>query len=130
MTSETDSEPKTEPKTRRKFIEKVKIPEQWTLTITKEDLLLYLIALYVRSTLRWSIIQCASRLIPPISVYAKRQFSSAFWINLALWLILYLPAVVHAWYIISCGLDDGDRESRWRWRYRWKNRRLERRYSI
>ncbi|CDK27011.1 unnamed protein product [Kuraishia capsulata CBS 1993] len=40
--------------------------------------------------------------LPPVPVFIKRGFFSAdFWINIALLFLGFLPALVHAWYIIS-----------------------------
>lgn len=41
--------------------------------------------------------------LPFVPVWIKRGFCSAdFWINIALCLLGFLPALIHAWYIISC----------------------------
>ncbi|OWB66730.1 hypothetical protein B5S33_g5327 [[Candida] boidinii] len=41
--------------------------------------------------------------LPPVPVALKRGICSAdFWINIALMLLGFLPALIHCWYIISC----------------------------
>lgn len=41
--------------------------------------------------------------LPFVPVWIKRGFFSAdFWINIALLLLGFLPALIHSWYIISC----------------------------
>ncbi|TFK72317.1 hypothetical protein BDN72DRAFT_836281 [Pluteus cervinus] len=63
-----------------------------SIDVSKEDFFLYLIAI----------------LIPPLPVFAKRGFESPFWINLILCVLLWLPAIIHSWYVISRGT-----QSRW-----------------
>lgn len=40
-------------------------------------------------------------LLPPLAVFLSRGLSSAFWINLILTLIGWLPGVIHAFYVNS-----------------------------
>ncbi|EFP93179.2 uncharacterized protein PGTG_19139 [Puccinia graminis f. sp. tritici CRL 75-36-700-3] len=49
------------------------------------DVLLYFLAIFV----------------PPASVFIKRQCSADFWINVALFILGWIPGVIHAWWIIS-----------------------------
>ncbi|KAA1064819.1 hypothetical protein PGT21_015784 [Puccinia graminis f. sp. tritici] len=49
------------------------------------DVLLYFLAIF----------------IPPASVFIKRQCSADFWINVALFILGWIPGVIHAWWIIS-----------------------------
>ncbi|KIL59955.1 hypothetical protein M378DRAFT_26766 [Amanita muscaria Koide BX008] len=39
--------------------------------------------------------------IPPLAVFLKRGISSDFWINILLWILGWIPGVLHAWYIIA-----------------------------
>ncbi|KAI0337614.1 UPF0057-domain-containing protein [Trametopsis cervina] len=39
--------------------------------------------------------------IPPLSVFFKRGLAADFWINVLLWILGWIPGVLHAWYIIS-----------------------------
>ncbi|TFK72326.1 UPF0057-domain-containing protein [Pluteus cervinus] len=57
------------------------------MAMTIEDLLLYILAIF----------------LPPLSVFVKRGFAPAFWINIILCLLLWIPAVLQAWYIIYTG---------------------------
>ncbi|PLW11370.1 hypothetical protein PCANC_21861 [Puccinia coronata f. sp. avenae] len=49
------------------------------------DVLLYFLAIFV----------------PPASVFIKRECKADFWINVALFILGWIPGVIHAWYIIS-----------------------------
>ncbi|KAI0795691.1 hypothetical protein C8Q75DRAFT_803556 [Abortiporus biennis] len=49
------------------------------------DVLLYFIAIF----------------IPPLPVFFKRGLAADFWINILLWILGWIPGVLHAWYIIS-----------------------------
>ncbi|KAF8315428.1 UPF0057-domain-containing protein [Clavulina sp. PMI_390] len=49
------------------------------------DVLLYFIAIFV----------------PPFSVFAKRGCAADLWINILLWILGWIPGVIHAWWIIS-----------------------------
>ncbi|TYJ54589.1 hypothetical protein B9479_004719 [Cryptococcus floricola] len=49
------------------------------------DVLLYFIALF----------------IPPIPVFMKRGCAADFWINILLFILGWIPGVIHAWWIIS-----------------------------
>ncbi|HLR16305.1 MAG TPA: YqaE/Pmp3 family membrane protein [Alcanivoracaceae bacterium] len=42
-----------------------------------------------------------SLLIPPLGVFLKVGFGGAFWLNILLTLLGYIPGVVHAAYIIG-----------------------------
>ncbi|ORY33476.1 hypothetical protein BCR39DRAFT_520346 [Naematelia encephala] len=39
--------------------------------------------------------------IPPIAVFAKRGVGSDLFINILLWILGWIPGVLHAWYIIT-----------------------------
>ncbi|KAI6158254.1 hypothetical protein BKA82DRAFT_161788 [Pisolithus tinctorius] len=49
------------------------------------DVLLYFLAIF----------------IPPLTVFFKRGCTADFWINICLWILGWIPGVLHAWYIIS-----------------------------
>jgi len=49
------------------------------------DVLLYFVALF----------------IPPVPVVLKRGLGADFCINILLWILGWIPGVIHAWYIIS-----------------------------
>ena len=49
------------------------------------DVLLYFIALFV----------------PPVPVFLKRGCGADILINICLWILGWIPGVIHAWYIIS-----------------------------
>jgi len=49
------------------------------------DVLLYFVAIFV----------------PPIPVLLKRGLKADFWINILLWILGWIPGVIHSWYIIS-----------------------------
>ncbi|GBE87600.1 Plasma membrane proteolipid 3 [Sparassis crispa] len=49
------------------------------------DVILYFLALF----------------IPPLAVFFKRGIRADFWINILLWILGWIPGVLHAWYIIS-----------------------------
>ncbi|AFR96489.1 hypothetical protein J008_04394 [Cryptococcus neoformans] len=49
------------------------------------DVLLYFLALF----------------IPPIPVFMKRGCAADLWINILLWILGWIPGVLHAWWIIS-----------------------------
>lgn len=49
------------------------------------DVLLYFLALF----------------IPPLAVFFKRGIRADFWINICLWILGWIPGVLHAWWIIS-----------------------------
>ncbi|KZT51526.1 UPF0057-domain-containing protein [Calocera cornea HHB12733] len=49
------------------------------------DVLLYFIAIFV----------------PPAAVFFKRGIAADFWINILLWILGWIPGVLHAWWIIS-----------------------------
>ncbi|WVR07756.1 hypothetical protein IAU60_004799 [Kwoniella sp. DSM 27419] len=49
------------------------------------DVLLYFLAIFV----------------PPLSVFLKTGCGSALLINILLWILGWIPGVIHAWYIIS-----------------------------
>lgn len=40
-------------------------------------------------------------ILPPVAVAMRRGLSGAFWLNLLLTLIGWLPGVIHAFYILS-----------------------------
>ncbi|EKM56903.1 uncharacterized protein PHACADRAFT_194476 [Phanerochaete carnosa HHB-10118-sp] len=46
-------------------------------------------------------------IIPPLPVFFKRgltageSLESYFWINILLWILGWIPGIIHAWYIIS-----------------------------
>ncbi|GAA95088.1 uncharacterized protein L969DRAFT_18886 [Mixia osmundae IAM 14324] len=52
---------------------------------SNSDILLYFLAIFV----------------PPISVFVKRGCHADFWINVLLFILGWIPGVIHAWYIIS-----------------------------
>jgi len=54
-------------------------PSSWS------DVLLYFIAIFV----------------PPFSVFVKRGCNADFLIDIALWVLGWIPGVLYAWYIIS-----------------------------
>ncbi|KAL7418498.1 hypothetical protein Q5752_006956 [Cryptotrichosporon argae] len=39
--------------------------------------------------------------VPPLSVFFKVGCTSQFWINILLWILGWIPGVLHAWWIIS-----------------------------
>ncbi|KAI0088791.1 hypothetical protein BDY19DRAFT_945972 [Irpex rosettiformis] len=39
--------------------------------------------------------------VPPLTVFFKRGLKIDFWINILLWILGWIPGVLHAWYIIS-----------------------------
>ncbi|EMD31926.1 hypothetical protein CERSUDRAFT_119256 [Gelatoporia subvermispora B] len=39
--------------------------------------------------------------IPPLAVFFKRGIKADFWINILLWILGWIPGVLHAWWIIS-----------------------------
>ncbi|KAI6132621.1 hypothetical protein EDD16DRAFT_1533639 [Pisolithus croceorrhizus] len=49
------------------------------------DVLLYFLAIFV----------------PPLVVFFKRGCTADFWINICLWILGWIPGVLHAWYIVS-----------------------------
>ncbi|KAK1755571.1 hypothetical protein QBC47DRAFT_401737 [Echria macrotheca] len=49
------------------------------------DVILYLLAIF----------------IPPIPVFLKRGVHADLWINILLWVLGWIPGVLHAWYVIS-----------------------------
>ncbi|KAL7284344.1 hypothetical protein ACG7TL_001633 [Trametes sanguinea] len=49
------------------------------------DVILYFLALF----------------IPPAAVFFKRGIAADFWINILLWILGWIPGVLHAWWIIS-----------------------------
>ncbi|KAH9822509.1 hypothetical protein DFH28DRAFT_455921 [Melampsora americana] len=49
------------------------------------DVILYILAIFV----------------PPASVFYKRQCGPDFWINILLFILGWIPGVLHAWWIIS-----------------------------
>ncbi|KZT10532.1 UPF0057-domain-containing protein [Laetiporus sulphureus 93-53] len=49
------------------------------------DVMLYFLALF----------------IPPLAVFFKRGLTADFWINVCLWILGWIPGVLHAWYIIA-----------------------------
>ncbi|PWN23885.1 UPF0057-domain-containing protein [Microstroma glucosiphilum] len=57
---------------------------------SNSDVLLYFLAIFV----------------PPVPVFIKRGCSNAFWINIILWLLAWIPGVIHAWYIIAKNEDN------------------------
>ncbi|KAM6492199.1 Proteolipid membrane potential modulator domain containing protein [Amanita muscaria] len=38
--------------------------------------------------------------IPPLAVFLKRGISSDFWINILLWILGWIPGVLHAWCVL------------------------------
>ncbi|MGV8841693.1 MAG: YqaE/Pmp3 family membrane protein [Pseudomonas sp.] len=40
-------------------------------------------------------------LLPPLAVFLKVGFAGAFWLNILLTLLGYIPGIVHAVYIIA-----------------------------
>ena len=54
-------------------------------TSSTSDVLLYFIALF----------------IPPVPVFLKRGCGADILINICLWILGWIPGVIHAWYIIS-----------------------------
>jgi uncharacterized membrane protein YqaE (UPF0057 family) len=49
------------------------------------NILLYILALF----------------IPPLPVFFERGLHADFWINIVLWILGWIPGVIHSWYIIS-----------------------------
>ncbi|KAF8908616.1 hypothetical protein CPB84DRAFT_1767086 [Gymnopilus junonius] len=39
--------------------------------------------------------------LPPLTVFMKRGCGADFWINVCLWILGWVPGVLHAWDIIS-----------------------------
>ncbi|CCM06627.1 uncharacterized protein FIBRA_08907 [Fibroporia radiculosa] len=39
--------------------------------------------------------------IPPLAVFFKRGFAADFWINICLWILGWIPGILHAWYVYS-----------------------------
>ncbi|KAI5476688.1 hypothetical protein MNV49_007402 [Pseudohyphozyma bogoriensis] len=39
--------------------------------------------------------------LPPVSVFIKRGCAADFWINICLFILGWIPGVIHAWWIIS-----------------------------
>jgi len=39
--------------------------------------------------------------VPPVPVFLKRGFKADFFINICLWILGWIPGVIHSWYIIS-----------------------------
>ncbi|KAF8338654.1 hypothetical protein F5887DRAFT_982256 [Amanita rubescens] len=39
--------------------------------------------------------------IPPLPVFLKRGIGSDFWINILLWILGWIPGVIHAWWVIG-----------------------------
>ncbi len=54
-------------------------------TSSTSDVLLYFLALF----------------IPPVPVFLKRGCGADILINICLWILGWIPGVIHAWYIIS-----------------------------
>ncbi|KAI0287183.1 hypothetical protein BC826DRAFT_1046071 [Russula brevipes] len=54
---------------------------------SSEDVFLYFIAIF----------------IPPLAVVAKRGCGAEVCVNICLWIIGWIPGVIHAWWIISKG---------------------------
>ncbi|OBZ77937.1 hypothetical protein A0H81_02314 [Grifola frondosa] len=53
--------------------------------IFPSDVVLYFIAIF----------------IPPLAVFFKRGLKADFWINICLWILGWIPGIIHAWWIIS-----------------------------
>ncbi|KAI0263120.1 hypothetical protein BC834DRAFT_889163 [Gloeopeniophorella convolvens] len=47
------------------------------------------------------ILYFVALLIPPIPVFLKRGCRADLWINILLWILGWIPGVLHAWWIIS-----------------------------
>jgi len=47
--------------------------------------------------------------LPPVAVALRYGLSSTFWINLVLTLILFLPGMIHAFYVLSKGSTSAER---------------------
>ncbi|KAF8638236.1 hypothetical protein AX14_010205 [Amanita brunnescens Koide BX004] len=39
--------------------------------------------------------------IPPLAVFIKRGISADFWINILLWILGWIPGVIHAWWVVA-----------------------------
>ncbi|KAF8630998.1 hypothetical protein AX15_002689 [Amanita polypyramis BW_CC] len=39
--------------------------------------------------------------IPPLAVFLKNGIGSDFWINILLWILGWIPGVIHAWWIVA-----------------------------
>ncbi|KAF8908614.1 hypothetical protein CPB84DRAFT_1674306 [Gymnopilus junonius] len=43
--------------------------------------------------------------IPPLTVFIKRGCAADFWINICLWILGWIPGVIHAWYAVFSDSD-------------------------
>ena len=51
-----------------------------------------------------------SVILPPLGVFLRVGFAGAFWINILLTLLGYIPGLVHAIWIIAKNSDSGSAE--------------------